>query len=157
MFRSYWGSWKTQALLQQRKRRSLLSQLLISLRNKQVSTRVLSRLSLIAAVLRLSQTFPFVVLKAFCILKQMENHVFFLISLRCCRLLRRLSRCYPLSRHVAHRSRVSQGVSHLWTLSKATPIDVSRVGIEEASKFTPWVGRCGHWAAGRHLYSHTGV
>lgn len=46
VFCSYLVSWKTRALLQQRKRRSLLSQLLMSLRNKQVSKKVLLQLSL---------------------------------------------------------------------------------------------------------------
>lgn len=59
---SYSVSWKTQALLQQKKRRSLLSQLLISLRNKQVSKRLLSHLSLMSSGFR---DFPFLIIKAF--------------------------------------------------------------------------------------------
>lgn len=123
-----------------------------------MSTRALSHSSLIASVvLQLSKTFPFVVVKAFLHLKtDGEPHILHLFAAMppFASALEIASRS---PRHVTHRSRVSQGLSHLWTLSKATPIDVSRVGIEEADEFPPWVGKCGHWAAGRHLYPRTGV
>lgn len=65
----------------------------------------------------------------------MENHIF-LISCGVAALYRLYN---PLSHHVTQWSRLSQGLSHLWTLSHTTPMDVCRVRIKEAKTYTPWV------------------
>ena len=142
MFCSYSVSWKTQALLQQRKRRSLLSQLLISLRNKQVSLRLLSHVSPVSlVVLEVSKTFLAVIIKAFAS-KNRWGTTFFTISCGIAALHRPLT-CNPLSNLVSQQSHMSQGLSHLQTLSKTTPLDVLWLGLKKPRSTHLGLGKCG--------------
>lgn len=56
----------------------------------------------------------------------MGNHIF-LISCGVATLYG-LLRYHPLCHHVSQQSYMSQSMSHLWTLSKTSPIDVSWLG-----------------------------